>query len=138
MPIVKNGDNIYVGYHIPEDIKSRIPDYFYIAMAGELVSIYGIKILQKIEYSEYDDNGDKIEYSYYDLDSSTGGWNEAFKATCRKLNMLWLIEYCHSLDWYDYDIFNGEIEGEIIKRCCEKDFGKVHANCYYRYLCSIE
>lgn len=138
MPIVRNGDSVHVEYDIPEDIKSRIPDCFYIAMVGELVSIFGINIFQKIEYAEYDDNGEEIEASYYDLNSGTGGWHEAFKMTCRKLDMLWLIEYCRSLEWYDRDIFDGEIEGEIIKRCCEKDFGEDHANCYYKYLCSID
>lgn len=144
MPIVGSKENVHVEYAIPEDIRSRIPDYFYYAMAGELVSIFGPQILQKkIGPEEYDGSGKEIgsltseDRSYYDLDSSTGGWVEAFKTTCRKLHMMWLVDYWKTLEWYDSDIFDGEIEGEIIKRFCEKDHSQDHANCYYRYLCSV-
>lgn len=111
-------------YKIPEDIKNRIPDYFYVAMAGELVSVFGVWVLQFHE-----------DLGYYDLDSSTGGWVEAFRATCRKLDMQWLIEYYATLDWFDGDLFDSEIEGEIIDRFCRKENQGEVANCYYRYLC---
>lgn len=124
MPIVGEGNNVHVEYKIPEEIKSRIPDYFYYAMAGELVSIFGPYILKKFE-------------SQYDLDSGTGGWYEAFAMTCRKLNMAWLVEYWGNLPSYDSDIFDGLIEQEIIKRFCEKDHLQDHANCYYKYLVNL-
>ena len=115
-------------YKIPEEIINRIPEYFYYAMAGELMSIYGIQLFE-LHKEDEDDEG------YYDLDSSTYGWNEAFKATCRKLDMWWLVEYYDTLDWYDGDLFDAEIEDEIIEIFCMKDGILEHPNCYYRYLC---
>ena len=115
-------------YKIPEEIANRIPAYFYYAMAGELLSIYGLQLFE-LRKEDEDDEG------YYDLDSSTYGWNEAFKATCRKLDMWWLVEYYDTLDWYDGDLFDGEIEDEIIEIFCTKDRIIEHPNCYYRYLC---
>ena len=112
-------------YVIPKEIDDRIPEYFYYAMAGELVSIFGSYILEEQD-------------GYYDLYSGTGGWNEAFKATCRKLNMMWLDDYTKTLRWDEGDLFDGEIETEIINRFCKKDHYADHANCYYKYLCEIK
>lgn len=114
-------------YKIPEEIKSCIPDYFYYAMVGELVSVFGVSILQKLEHIEYDAEGVRLldhtkeDCSYYDLLASTGGWGIAFYATCRKLNMIWLYNYWKSLVWYESDIFDREIENEIIERFLEND-----------------
>ena len=115
-------------YEIPKDIKDRIPDYFYIALAGELCSIFGPWILEK----QVDPESGK---EYYDFDSFSGGWDEAFAMTCRKLDMKWLLDYCKTLEWYDYDLFNGELESGIIKNYC----GTTYQNCnsYYKYLCGL-
>ena len=131
-------------YVIPKEINDRIPEYFYYAMAGELVSIFGSWILEKQDYPEYDDDGNEIsgdpnvDASYYDLDSGTGGWFEAFRMTCKKLDMMWLMNYYKTLKWYDSDIFDGIIEDRIIENYIEKDHIHVHANCYYKYLCQIK
>lgn len=141
MPIVRSGDNVHVEYSIPKDIKDRIPDYFYFALAGELVSIFGTRILGKNEWVDFDDEGNELptltdeDCSYYDLCSSTGGWVEAFIETCRKLDMIWLVDYWRTLEWYDSDIFDGEIETEVVKRFCESEMNP--ANCYYKYLCGV-
>ena len=143
MPIII-GEHVYVEYKIPKEIDSRIPDYFYYAMAGELVSIFGPHILEKVDYPEYDDDGNQIpgdpnvDASYYDLASGTGGWYEAFKMTCKKLDMMWLMDYYKTLEWYDSDIFDGIIENRIIENYIEKDHINDHANCYYKYLCRIK
>ena len=142
MPIVKT-DSGYtrIEYTIPKEIKNRIPDYFYYAMAGELVSVFGPYILEEQDYLEYDDEGNVIEplsdtpCTYYNLNSSTGGWIEAFKETCRKLDMMWLVDYWRTLEWYDSDLFDGEIEDEIVERFCKKDHFQESGNCYYMYLC---
>ena len=132
MPIVGEGDNVHIKYNIPDDINSRIPNYFYYAMAGELVSIFGPTILQLIDYSE-----DGEDYSYYDLDSGCSGWFMAFNATCHKLDMTWLMDYRKTLEWYDGDIFDGIIEDRIIEQFCEKDHTQDHCNCYYKYLVNL-
>ena len=144
MSIINFSEHVYVKYKIPKEIDSRIPEYFYYAMAGELVSIFGTWILEKQDYPEYDDDGNEIhgdlnvDGSYYDLNSSTGGWNEAFKMTCKKLDMMWLMDYYETLEWYDSDIFDGIIENRIIENYIEKDHMHDHANCYYKYLCQIK
>lgn len=127
MPIIEDGDDVRVEYSIPKDIKDNIPDYFYYAMAGELVSIFGLHILQKQSYKEDE---------WYDLETITNGWYEAFKAACRKLDMDWLLEYRNQLEWYDSDIFDGEIEKEIVEKFCKHNHMEDHANCYYKYLLS--
>ena len=120
MPIVGNGENVHVEYSIPEEIKNKIPNKFYYVMGGELCAIFGPKIFEK------------FEEDYYDLNSSTVGWVEAFKETCRKLDMQWILDYWNTLEWYDGDIFDGEIEAGIIKRFCIEDMPT--ANSYYKYL----
>lgn len=126
MPIDNNGN---LSYHIPKEIEAKIPDYFYIAMAGELCSVFGYWIFEKVI-----DPDDPKDEGYYDLDSSTAGWYEVFKATCKKLGMDWLLEYYRTLEWYDSDIFDGIIENRIITNfIVAKDH---HANSYYQYLCN--
>ena len=140
MPIVGEGNNVHVEYKIPEEIKSRIPDYFYYAMAGELVSIFGPAILEKITV-DYDEDENEYPLSddeaYYDLSSSTMGWKYAFIETCRKLDMMWLNEYRKTLEWYDGDIFDGIIEDNIITYFCKKDHTQDHSNCYYKHLLNL-
>ena len=109
-------------YEIPHSIKKEIPDYFYYALAGELASVFGSDIL-------YEQNDDFI-----DLDTSTYGWAMAFMMACKKLDLNWLMEYRKGLDWYESDLFDGEIEEEVIQRYCMKDHGRESNNCYYVYL----
>ena len=109
-------------YTIPDNVKSRIPEYFYYALGGEYVSIMGATALIR------DEDG----LSLLDYDGGTSGYAEAFRMTCRKLNMDWLYEYWANLTWYQSDIFNGEITIEVMK-CFDKED---HANAYYQYLLS--
>lgn len=126
MPIVGEGENVYVEYHIPKDIKDRIPSYFYQALAGELFSVFGWRLgIQMFTDKEYG-NG------YYNLDSGSGGWYVAFEETCRKLDMQWLFDYWKSLEWYDSDIFDGEIEEGI------RNYYINGSSDYYKYLCKKE
>lgn len=115
-------------YRIPDEIKSCIPDHFYYALVGELVSVFGCFILRPLDCSEYDDDGVRIankDNTYtepvYDLNLSTNSGSLAFFATCEKLHMMWLYNYWESLVWYESDIFDGEIENEIIERFLEND-----------------
>ena len=103
---------------IDKQIK-RIPNYFYYAMAGELVSIFGPDILK-----------DQEDCSYYDLRSGTMGWNLAFLSNCRKLDMQWLIDSWRK----DTEQYNEIIENKIIERFCKKDHSKERFNCYFQYL----
>ena len=141
MAIVEEAGTVFVKYEIPEEIDKQIPLYFYYALAGELVSIMGPDIMHKISLYKCDedfnyilneDGSYIIEDEYYDLNSSTGGWYEAFNATCNKLNMKWLLEYWNTLEWYDSDIFDGIIEDRVVNYFIKN---KNHnANPYYKYL----
>lgn len=134
MPIVGEGNNVHVEYKIPDDIKSRIPEYFYYAMAGELVSVMGASVLDLLEVPlECSDGTEDYDY-YYDLHNSTSGWGMAFKMTCYKLDMMWLVDYWNTLEWYDSDIFDGEIEWEIIGLIKNGKIECNGANDYYKYL----
>lgn len=71
-------------------------------MLGEVVAVNGVWILD-------------CGREYGDLDSSTYGWTRALQQACDKLDLGWIMDYYNSLEWYDSDIFDGEIES----RCCE-------------------
>ena len=121
--------NESLGYKIPKEIKEKIPEYFYYAMGGELVSIFGVEVLTP------EDKNDVInENTVYEIDfvTSTSGWYEAFKATCKKLDLQWLLDYHETLDWYKSDLFDDEIAQEIIKYFSSEP--KSRANSYYLYL----
>lgn len=128
MPIVGHDKDVHVEYSIPTEIDLKIPSYFYIALAGELCSILGPQIFNKI--TDFDEDTEE-EFSYYDFDSGTSGWYAAFKTTCKKLDLQWLLNYYDTLKWYDRDIFDGIIEDRIVTRFIDKDN---HCNEYYKYL----
>lgn len=124
MPIVGNGENPRIEYKIPEKIKSKIPQHFYIAFAGELCSVFGHMIFKK-------DESDLYSLFYV---SSTAGWNEDLKMTCQKLNMCWLLDYYNSLEWYESDLFDGEMEDKIVSEFIEADQAQANSNAYYKFL----
>ena len=114
--------DIGINYSIPSDIDARIPKYFYIALGGELVSIFGKLTLIR----------DKDGFSPLDFLGSTAGYVAALRMTCRKLDMCWLADYWDSLPWFQSDIFDGEICDRVMKEFDEMG----PDNQYYRYLIS--
>ena len=78
---------------------SNIPDYFYPAFAGELVSVFGSEILEPSETGE-------VPLFYI---SGTTGWNAALRMTCKKLGIDWLMSWYDELEWFDSDNFDGEL-----------------------------
>lgn len=108
-------------YTIPESIRKRIPDYFYFAIGGELVSIFGTGVF------ECDEDG----MQGIDFIAGTAGHYAAFRMTCRKLGMQWLLDYWEELMWYDSDAFDSEILFNTNK--CFDEY-KGDANPYYVYL----
>jgi len=111
-------------YKIPDEIKARIPPYFYIAFAGELCSVFGRRIFEKDKSGVYG-------LSYV---GSTCGWGEAFRMTCQKTDLSWLADYYKELEWNDSDLFDGEVENEIISRFIETQ--PSGDNVYYQFLLS--
>ena len=103
MPIIEKDGDVCLEYHIPEDIKSAIPEDFYLVFLGFILGILGMPV--KIEIGEY------LCYM-----GGTAGWYKAFNRSCRLLNLPWLKEYYDGLEWYDSDLFDGEIADEIKRR----------------------
>lgn len=95
-------------YKIPEEILSKIPQYFWPAFTGELISTFGLWIFDK-------------EGNYYALNGVSGtiGWNVALRMTCKKLEMKWLFDYYDKLEWWQSDMFDGEFEDLLIKNFVE-------------------
>lgn len=110
MPIIgSNKDDVHIEYKMPDEIKNKIPKYFPAAFAGELCSTFGPKVFEKDEDNIYN-------LSYL---GGTAGWAEALKMTCKKLGLDWLWKYYNSLDWFDSDLFDGEVEDMIISKFIE-------------------
>lgn len=112
-------------YTIPEDIDSRIPDYFYSAMAGELFSVVGWDEARSMFYPEQ-------RLDCVDLDSGTEGWAVALEMTCKKLDMAWFWEYYESLPWQESDVLDGIIEQRIGQRFMNNSVDR--AGDYFGYL----
>lgn len=110
-------------YKIPEEILSKIPQHFWPAFAGELVSTFGLFIFEKEEDSDF------YALNYV---SSTNGWNAALRMTCKKLKMKWLFDYYDKLEWWQSDMFDGEFEDLLIKKFVEADDNPQHE--YYKWL----
>ena len=105
-----------------DDVISKIPEYFYPAFAGELVSVFGISVL-----TPYKDGVNPLLYI-----SGSGGWNMALEMACRKLNMDWILDWYDKLEWYDSDDFDCELVELINSKFLN---GKLEsANSYYRWL----
>ena len=105
-----------------DKILSNIPDYFYPAFAGELVSVFGIEILEPSETGE-------VPLFYI---SGTTGWNAALRMTCKKLGIDWLMSWYDELEWFDSDNFDGELvemmETKFLDNSSESN------NSYYRWV----
>lgn len=119
-------------------IEKKIPNYFYPAFAGELCSIFGTSIFHKLPRANFDDDGNTVmnwaDY-YYDLHTYSSGWFRALEATCKKLDMEWLIDYrAVNLEWYDADIFDDLLEDKVINNFIDKAYKSCADNPYYDYL----
>lgn len=109
-------------YEIPEEILSRIPQHFWPAFAGELVSTLGLAVFEKDENDQY---------GLYFV-SGTFGWNAALRMTCNKIEMKWLFDYYDKLEWWQSDMFDGEFEDMVIKNFVEAEDRPEHT--YYSWL----
>lgn len=102
MPIVGSGDNVHIEYTIPEEIRSLITDKFLKEFLYQLIRISGL--------SPYD-FADDIVYT-----EGTGAWYAAFGKACIETNNAELYNYWLSLEWYDSDIFDGELVDILFER----------------------
>ena len=105
-----------------DSLIASIPETFYYGLLGELVSVFGPTILSP------------IDETYYDFNGGTGGWFEAMRMTCRKLDMKWILEKYHEMPWYDSDTFDGRVEEKLSDLM--KNFNS-RANPYYKKIISL-
>ena len=114
-------------YKIPDDILDKIPEYFWPALGGELISAYSLSVLDK------DPDTGLMSLDYI---GSTMGWVAALRATCHKLDMKWLMDYWDKLEWYDSDIFDDLIIDMVKEKFFEAPSNPSYA--YMRWLCGAD
>lgn len=105
---------------------SELPDHFYIALAGELFSVFGRHIFEENE-----------EFGHFlaNLSSSTAV-GVALYMTCEKLGLTWVPQYVESLEWYDSDKFYSIIIEKVIDYLESSKSEPLYcpANSYFIYL----
>ena len=109
-------------YKIPDEIKEKIPVEFYIALAGEITSIFGFGVWETHE-----------NISVIDFIAGTNGLEYAIRETCEKLGLNWLWEYYESLQWYESDQFDDEVV-LLAKQNLDRISKGSNPNEYLRYL----
>lgn len=103
-----------------EEFIALLPQHFYPAFLGELVSIFGPNIFEK--YEDWDS-----DYGY-DLESGTSGWYHAFKQACIKIGQKKLCDYYNQFELEDCD----EIDDIICKH-----FDNLTKEDYFSYFKSL-
>lgn len=104
MPIVGSGDSVHIKYSIPENIKVLITDIFLKEFRNQLFRIhkhYGL--------NTFADEG-------IPMNTSTSGWYAAFGKACIETQNLELFDYWRGLEWYDSDIFDGELADMLVDK----------------------
>ena len=109
MPIIGELDSVVPEYTVPDDIRTMIPTEFYTYLKQQLISIFGEFIFKQLDIID-----DESTYGV-DYIMSTGGWVEAVRQTCIKLNLDWLLNYYDTLLWYEADIFDAYIGEQLAK-----------------------
>jgi len=104
MPIVKEGDSVYVEYAIPHNIKTLITDDFLLELRNQLFRIHDYYSLEL-----FADEG-------IPMNTSTSGWYAAFGKACLLTNKLELLKYWKNLEYYDSDIFDGELAEMLVEK----------------------
>ena len=104
MPIVGTEENVRVKYTIPEHIKALATDDFLKEFRNQLFRIHKYYSLDTFADEGLSEN------------TSTFGWYAAFYKACRLTGKEELLDYRNSLEWYDADIFDGEITDMLIEQ----------------------
>ena len=89
-------------YKIPEEIKTKLTKEFLTDFLHELIKIFNLK-----EPIYYDDCLAYLE--------CTCGWVDAFQHACIKQKLIDVLMYYDELEWYDSDMFDGEVSSLMIK-----------------------
>ena len=104
MLIVKEDNDIYIEYTIPENIKNLITEDFLKEFRNQLFRIH-----EHYSLDTFADFG-------IPMNTSTAGWFAAFGKACLLTNKESLFDYWRGLPWYDSDIFDGELAEMLIDK----------------------
>ena len=91
-------------YTIPENIKNLITDDFLKEFRNQLFRIHEYYSLET-----FAEEG-------IPLNTSTGGWYVAFGKACLLTHKEELLDYWRTLQWYDSDIFDGELADMLVDK----------------------
>lgn len=104
MPIVGDKDNVHIEYSIPDKIKNLITDEFLKEFRNQLLRIH-----KYWSINTFAEEG-------IPMNTSTAGWYAAFGKACMLTNNEDLFNYWRKLEWYDSDLFDGELAELLIER----------------------
>ena len=103
MPIVGNGDGVHIEYQIPDNIKKLITYHFLKEFRNQLIRIHDYWGI------------DSFAEDGIPMNTGTGGWATSLGKACIITNNQELYNYWRHLDWYDSDIFDGELAEMLIE-----------------------
>lgn len=100
-----------------EALIARIPNEFYPAFLGTLVSIFGYSAIEEIpeEILTKDSIAAEEKLYRYNLEEGTCGWYTALKIAANLAECEWLIKEYDNLIWYDSDVFDDMIAKKLEK-----------------------
>lgn len=104
MPIITENGNTRIEYRIPDNIKNLITDDFLKEFRNQLFRIHDCYSL------------DTFAEDGIPINTSTAGWYAAFGKACLLTGKEKLLDYWRTLQWYDSDIFDGELADILIDR----------------------
>ena len=121
----------------------KLPNYFYLCFFGELIKMFGANIIipDKDYLAEYDDDGniiisneedysykDQLDY-YFNVSTSTYGWNLALKEACAQCGLMdFYLDYS-KFDWVESDL----CDEYIIEEVWNIIFSNDTTSSYYRF-----
>jgi len=110
MPLINKNGNVSIVYNLPKRKRNLMTKEFLETFKKELDNVfYRIDDYQPLEQRNY--------WNTYQYMEGNGGFNEAFKTTCKKHNLMKAIySYNQHMSWYDGDIFDGEITKLMVER----------------------
>jgi len=103
MPIVDDGNCVHFEYQIPENIRQLITYDFLKELRNQL-----IRINEYLSIDTFAEEG-------IPTNTGTGGWYAAFGKACIITNNKELFNYRKTLEWYDSDLFDGELAEMLIE-----------------------
>lgn len=104
MPILGEGNDVYIEYNIPESIKELITYNFLKEFRNQLIRIH-----HYCSIASFAENG-------IPMNTGTSGWVTAFGKACIITNNKELYNYWRTLPWYDSDIFDSNLAEMLIEK----------------------